>query len=70
MVKPGSTLKEDEFSIQQKAILLWQNKAIGLKTLYKMIRLPNVSEAIEDYKETFSQQAGGAAPETAIPPTT
>ena len=67
MVKPGSTLKEDEYAIQQKAILLWQNKAIGLKTLYKMLKLPNMQEATDDFVETQSGallqkgQPGGAA---------
>lgn len=65
MVKPGSTLKEDEYAIQQKAILLWQNKAIGIKTLYKMLRIPNPQEAMQDFIETQSGQllqVGGAAP--------
>ena len=54
MVKSGSTLKEDEFSIKQSGIMLWQSKAIGLKTLYKMLKLPNMQGAIDDYIETQS----------------
>lgn len=54
MVKPGSTLKEDEFQVSQKAIVLWQNKAIGIKTLYRMLKMPNPQKAIEDYIETQS----------------
>src|SRR3990167_9170244 len=45
MVKPGSTLKDDELTIRNNAILLWQNKAIGIKTLYKMFKIPNMAEA-------------------------
>lgn len=55
MVKAGSTLKEDEAAIQQKAILLWQNKAIGIQTLYKMLRLPNMKQALEDFQATHGQ---------------
>lgn len=73
-VKPfitqGSTLKEDERSMKQNALLLWQNKALGLKTLYKMLRIPNMQEAIEDFVETQSgallQQ--GARVEGIVPP--
>lgn len=54
MVKSGSTLKEDEFAIKQSAIILWQSKAIGLKTLYKMLKMPNMQEAVDDYVETQS----------------
>lgn len=54
MVKPGSTLKEDESAIQQKAILLWQNKAIGIKTLYKMLKIPDMGAALDDFIETQS----------------
>ena len=64
MVKQGSTLKEDEYAIQQKAILLWQYKAIGLRTLYKMIHLPNVQQAIDDFKET----QGATQPQPSQPP--
>ena len=65
-IKPGSTIKEDEFSLKQQAIILWQNKAIGLKTLYKMLRIPNMQQALQDYQETFAQ-AAGAAPGS-VPP--
>lgn len=58
MVKQGSTLKEDDYAIQQKAIMLWQGKAIGLKTLYKMLKLPNMQEAIDDYRETNAPPPG------------
>ncbi|MFA5037938.1 MAG: hypothetical protein WC479_12275, partial [Candidatus Izemoplasmatales bacterium] len=51
-----STLKEDEASIKQNAIILWQNKAIGLRTLYKMLRIPNMQEAMNDFIETQSGQ--------------
>jgi len=46
LVRLGSTLKEDEASIKQNAAILWQNKAIGLRTLYKMLRIHNMQEAI------------------------
>ena len=62
MVKSGSTLKEDEFTIKQTAIMLWQSKAIGIRTLFKMLKLPDMQGAIDDYVETQSgailQQAG------------
>ena len=70
MIKPGSTLKEDDFSIKQLALLLWQNKALGIRTLYKCLKIPNMGEAIDDYIETQSgailQQGGGG--EESIPP--
>jgi hypothetical protein len=56
LVRLGSTIKEDEASIKQNAILLWQNKAIGLRTLYKMLRIPNMQEAVNDFIETQSGQ--------------
>lgn len=55
-VKAGSTLPRDEVSIHDEAILLWQNKAIGIKTFYKMLRLPNIPEAIDDYIKLNSGQ--------------
>ena len=77
-VRPGSTLKEDEATIKQNAIILWQNKAIGIRTLYKMLRIPNMQEAIDDFIETQSGQllrqgqVGGAVPpqvsEAVVPP--
>ena len=54
MVKPGSTLKEDEASLKQLGLLLWQNKAIGLETLYEYLRLPNKKKAIDDFIQTQS----------------
>ena len=72
MVKSGSTLKEDEFAIKQSAIILWQSKAIGLKTLYKMLKLSNMQEAVDDYVQTQSgaliQGQGGGGGEGLIPP--
>lgn len=62
LVRLGSTLKEDEASIKQNAAILWQNKAIGLRTLYKMLRIPNMQEAINDYIETQSGQIFRPAP--------
>lgn len=62
-VKPGSTLKESEQDIKQNGIILWQNKAIGLKTLYKMLKLPNMAEAIQDFQQTFGQGSGQAPPQ-------
>ncbi len=55
-VKQGSTIKEDEYSLSQKAVILWQNKAIGIRTLYKMLRLPNMQQALQDYQETYQPQ--------------
>ena len=67
LIKPGSTLKEDEYAIQQKAILLWQNKAIGLKTLYKMIKLPDIAGALQDFQATYGQQQEGGGVEPPVP---
>lgn len=53
-VKIGSTLKEDQAAITQKGIVLWQSKAIGIRTLYKMLGLPNMQDAIDDFVETQS----------------
>ena len=70
-VKTGSTLPRDEILIHEEGRLLWQMQAIGIKTLYKMLKLPNMKEAIEDYIATHSgamlkqgAQEGG----TTIPP--
>ncbi len=68
IVRPGSTLPRDEVTIHGEAIQLWQLGAIGIRTLYKMIKLPNAPEAVADYANTQSgailqegqQQAGGA----------
>jgi len=62
IVKPGSTLPKDEISIHQEALQLWQMQAIGLKTLYKMIKISNVDSAVQDFVETHSGallQGGG-----------
>jgi hypothetical protein len=64
IVKPGSTLPRDEVTIHQEALLLWQNKGIGLKTFYKMLKLPNVEAAIQDFQETFG---GGQKPAQPVP---
>ena len=62
-VRPGSTLPRDEVTIHGEALQLWQLGAIGVRTLYKMLKLPNVGEAIKDFAETKSgailQQGGG-----------
>ncbi len=72
IVRPGSTLPRDEVTIHGEAIQLWQLQAIGIRTLYKMLKLPNAPEAIQDYANTHSgailqegqqqagQQTGGA----------
>lgn len=69
-VVAGSTLPKDEVSIHQEAIMLWQLGAIGVKTLYKMLRLPNPIEAIDDYILTRSGQifANQSAETPLIPP--
>lgn len=54
IVKPGSTLPKDEISLRQEALQLWQQGAIGIKTLYKQLQLPNVDEAVNDFIETRS----------------
>jgi hypothetical protein len=51
VVKPGSTLPKDELTIHQEAKELWQLGAIGLKTFYKMLKLPNIDEAVQDFVE-------------------
>ena len=68
-VKPqvvaGSTLPKDEVSIRQEAIQLWQLGAIGIRTLYKRLKLSNIPDAINDYAETVSgriAQQGGETP--------
>ncbi|HEC65350.1 MAG TPA: hypothetical protein ENI23_08650 [bacterium] len=62
MVTAGSTLPKDEVSIRQEAIQLWQLGAIGIRTLYKALKMPNISEAIDDFAKTQQGQAG-ASPE-------
>lgn len=54
VVKPGSTLPRDEITIHDEAIQLWQQKAIGVRTLYKMLRLPDVQGAMDDFIDTQS----------------
>ena len=69
----GSTLPKDEITQRQEAIELWQLKALGVRTLYKRLRMPNVQAAIDDFIETQSgkilQQGAGTAPTGAMPPT-
>lgn len=70
----GSTLPRDEITQRQEAIELWQNKALGIKTLYQKLKLPNVDQAIEDYIATqsgaiFQQGAGGGQPAQSPVPT-
>jgi hypothetical protein len=64
-VKPGSTLPRDEITIHQEGIQLWQLGAIGPKTLYKMLQLPNKEEAMEDLIEWQSGAALQAGTEGA-----
>ena len=75
----GSTLPKDEITQRQEAIELWQLKALGVRTLYKRLRMPNVQAAIDDFIETQSgkilqQGAGGGTlmgagtPQSAAPP--
>jgi len=74
-VKPrlvaGSTLPKDEITQRQEAIQLWQLGAIGIKTLYKRLKMSNIPDALDDFINTKSgaifQQGGGGAPQ--IPPT-
>jgi len=72
MVTPGSTLKEDDAAIKQNAIILWQNKAIGIKTLYHMLKMPNPMDAMEDWRTTQSGEAlkGGQGGTVTMPPNT
>ena len=57
-VKPrlvaGSTLPKDEITQRQEAIQLWQLKALGIRTLYKRLKMSNIPDAIQDYVETQS----------------
>ena len=66
MVIAGSTLPKDEITQRQEAIQLWQLGALGIKTLYKRLKMANVQNAIDDFIETRSgkilQQGGGEAP--------
>lgn len=68
-VMAGSTLPKDEVSIHQEGITLWQLKAIGVRTLYKMLKLPNQAEAIDDFIQTHSGQIlSQPVPETPLIP--
>ena len=66
-VKPrlvaGSTLPKDEITQRQEAIQLWQLQAIGIRTLYKRLKMSNIPDAVDDFINTKSgaifQQAGG-----------
>lgn len=63
VVRPGSTLPRDEITIHEEAKQLWQLGAIGLLTMYKMLRLPNIPEAVDDFINTKTGailQRGGA----------
>ena len=66
IVRPGSTLPKDEVTIHDEAIILWQNKAIGPKTLYKMLKLANQPDALQDLKDfmtgAFANPQGGGEP--------
>ncbi len=53
-VMAGSTLPKDEITQRQEAIQLWQLQAIGIRTLYKRLKMPNVQAAVDDYIETQS----------------
>ena len=72
-VTPGSTLPKDEITQRQEAIELWTQKALGVRTLYKRLKMSNLNDAVQDYIETQSgqifggQQGGGGAE---ITPTT
>jgi len=65
-VMAGSTLPKDEITQRQEAIELWQLKAIGVKTLYKRLKMSNVQAAVADFVETQSgaimQPKGGGQP--------
>jgi len=66
-VKPrlvaGSTLPKDEITQRQEAIQLWQLQAIGIRTLYKRLKMSNIPDAVDDFINTKSgaifQQGGG-----------
>lgn len=69
-VTTGSTLPKDEITQRQEAIELWQMKAIGVRTLYRRLKVPNMPDAIQDFIDTQSGkilQGGQQAP--VIPPT-
>ena len=53
-VMAGSTLPKDEITQRQEAIELWQLKAIGVRTLYKRLKMSNVQAAVDDFIETQS----------------
>ena len=69
----GSTLPKDEVSQRQEAIELWQQKALGIRTLYKRLKLPNRPDAIDDFIETQSGKIlreGGGTSATQVAPAT
>lgn len=60
----GSTLPKDEITQRQEAIQLWQMQAIGVRTLYKRLKMSNIPDAIDDFINTksgaiFRQAQGG-----------
>ena len=69
MVTAGSTLPKDEITQRQEALELWGAKAIGIRTLYKRLKMSNIQEAIDDFIETQSGQIlqGGQAPAGGTP---
>lgn len=63
-VTTGSTLPKDEVTQRQEAIQLWQMKAIGIRTLFRRLKVPNMPDAIQDFIDTQSGKIlqGNAAP--------
>ena len=60
----GSTLPKDEITQRQEAIQLWQLQAIGIRTLYKRLKMSNIPDAVDDFINTksgaiFRQAQGG-----------
>jgi hypothetical protein len=62
MVLAGSTLPKDELTQRQEAIQLWQLQAIGVKTLYKKLKLSNQGDALQDFIDTRSGKIFGGQP--------
>ena len=52
----GSTLPKDEITQRQEAIQLWQLKAIGIRTLFKRLKMTNIPDAMDDFILTQSGQ--------------
>jgi hypothetical protein len=72
IIKTGSTLPKDEVGIADKALTLAQMGMIGVKTLYKMLKVPDIDSAIEDFIQTksgamFQQAQQGATPQVPAP---